>query len=68
MWQTLNIPKPEVAAQLAMSTATIRHYCRAELDLNTDAETQQLPSQHLDRLWEKLTAFAGEILSKGDIR
>ncbi len=66
--QTVMIPTPGAAAQPPPFTATVNNYCRAEVDLSTDAEIQQLPTHHLEDLWNKLTTFAAEILSKGDIR
>jgi hypothetical protein len=47
--------------------ATLRNYCRAELDVNTDAEISNLPPEHLSGIWNKLVEYAREILLKGDI-
>jgi len=67
--QTVMIPGAEAAAHPpAAVTATLQNYCRAELDLSTDAEIRQLPTHQLQEVWDKLTTFAAEILSKGDIR
>jgi hypothetical protein len=67
MLRTLTMPLAESGVQVSTSTAPVRTYCRVELDLNTDAEIQQLPSQQLEDIWNKLITFAAEILSKGDI-
>ncbi len=47
--------------------ATPRNYCRAELDVNTDAEISNLPPEHLSGIWNKLVEYVREILLKGDI-
>ena len=64
----MTVPLAEGTVQLSTLAAPVRTYCRVELDLNTDAETQELPTPHLDDVWSKLTTFAAEILSKGDIQ
>jgi len=66
--QTVMIPGAEAAAQPPAFTATLQNYCRVELDLSTDAEIRQLPTHQLQDVWDKLTTFAAELLSKGDIR
>jgi hypothetical protein len=66
--QTVIIPTAEGGAPLPTFAVPVQNYCRAELDINTDAEINQLPSQHLEGVWDKLTTFAAEILSKGDIQ
>jgi hypothetical protein len=43
------------------------NYCRAELDVNTDAEISNLPQEHLSGIWNKLVEYAREILLRGDI-
>ncbi len=66
--QTVMIPGAEAAVQPPAFTATLQNHCRAELDLSTDADIRQLPTHQLQEVWDKLTTFAAEILSKGDIR
>lgn len=46
---------------------SLQNYCRAELDLSTDAEIPELPAAHIEAIWEKFVDFAREILLKGDI-
>ncbi len=47
--------------------ASVRHYCRAELDLSTDPEVGELPSQNLELVWTRLLEYAEEVLLNGDI-
>jgi len=47
--------------------ASLRNYCRAELDLNTEEDILELPREHIEAIWEKLVDFARESLLKGDV-
>jgi hypothetical protein len=47
--------------------ASMRNYCRAELDVNTDEKILELPVAQVESIWVKLVEFAREILLKGDV-
>jgi hypothetical protein len=67
MVRTLRFSAKEPLQRATNVLGSVRNYCRAELDLSTDAETMELRGGDLEAIWETLVSFAREMLVKGDI-